>query len=187
MKKKFKIIIGAGVLLVGVTIASFAPGPIESHVSKKMLSASKEVAWEVISDVGNYHRYATGLSSVTIVSGAGEGMVRSCSDEQGSWQETCTAWDEGTSYSFDVDTGSGFPYPFERFNGTWTVNTVDPDGMFTELIISFEYQFPYRWMSWFFSEDTHAAIDDGNQTLIENWEDEIARRAIALSTNSESL
>ncbi len=175
MKRKVKVLIGIGLALLVFVGTAFTPSSIERHVTRKQITAPKAKVWEVISDVGNYHQYATGLSSVTIVSGKGQGMVRSCSDEQGSWQETCTAWDEGTSYSFDVDTGSGFPYPFKVFNGTWTVN--DLNGHTSELLISFEYQFPFRWMSWFFNSDTRVAIDQGNQTLVNNWEQAILKLA----------
>ncbi len=183
MNKKFKVLIGAGITLTLLIVVAFSPSTIEPHVTSKKLDASKAQAWAVISDVGNYHQYATGLSSVTIVSGSGEGMVRSCSDEQGTWQETCTAWEEGTSYSFEVDTGSGFPYPFKKFNGTWTVNQVDQ--VSSILLIEFEYQFPYRWMSWFFNEDTHKAIDLGNQTLIDNWERKILEVESTVTLNKD--
>lgn len=177
MKKKVKILLGIGVSLLILIVVAFTPPTTERHTTRKVISTDKPQVWEVISDVGNYHQYATGLSGVTIMSGKGKGMVRSCSDEQGSWRETCTAWDEGTSYSFDVDTGSGFPYPFKKFNGTWSVNELDDTS--SELVIEFEYQFPYRWMSWFFNEDTHRAIDEGNQTLTGNWEKKIMELASA--------
>lgn len=172
MKKSRVVFLGIALLLVIVCVAAFTAPAIEKHQNSRILSASKEAVWQVISDVGNYHQYATGLSGVTIVSGSGEGMVRSCSDELGSWKETCTRWDEGNSYSFNVDTGSGFPYPFKKMEGTWSVKEIDEN--FSELLIEFEYQFPYRWMSWFFNDDTHQAFDEGDKTLLDNWEKAIA-------------
>lgn len=172
MKKSKKIVLVVGVLIVGLVIVAFTPPPIETHRdSRMMIPASKEVVWKVIADVGNYHRYATGLDNVTIVSGSGEGMVRSCSDEQGAWLETCTAWDEGNSYSFNVDPGTGFPYPFKLMKGTWSVHSIDEN--FSEIRIEFNYQFPYRWMSWMFSDATHEAFDEGDKTLLDNWENAV--------------
>ncbi len=172
MKKSTKIILGIAALIIVFVIVAFTPPSVETHRdSRMMIPSSKEVVWEVIADVGNYHRYATGLDNVTIVSGSGEGMVRSCSDEQGAWLETCTAWNEGNSYSFNVDPGTGFPYPFKMMQGTWSVQSIDEN--LSEIQIEFNYQFPYRWMKWMFSKATHEAFDEGDKTLLDNWENAV--------------
>ncbi len=162
------IFLGIALVLAIMVLAVFTPPAIEYHENSRVINAPTELVWEVVSDVGNYHEYATGLSNVTIISGTGQGMVRSCSDELGAWKETCTLWDEGKRYSFQVDTGSGFPYPFKKMVGTWTVERLDKN--FSKIRIQFEYQFPYRWMSWLFSEDTHKVFDKGDKTLLDNWE-----------------
>ncbi|MDW3196763.1 MAG: SRPBCC family protein [Cytophagales bacterium] len=183
MKKKVKVLIGIGVVLFVVMIVAFTPSAMERHVNRRTFAASKADVWAVISDVANYHQYATGLTGVTILSGEGKGMIRSCSDELGSWKETCTAWNEGTSYSFNVHTGKDYPYPFKTFRGTWSINDLHLDQ--AELVIEFEYQFPYRWMSWLFSGATHKAIDEGNNTLIKNWERAILQKASLISQTDE--
>ncbi len=173
MKKSRILFLAVAAILAITGVTAFTTPAIETHSNGRMINAPREVVWKVISDVGNYHRYATGLSGVTVISGEGKGMVRACSDELGSWRETCTRWDEGSSYSFSVDPGTGFPYPFKHMMGTWSVNEVDEN--FSELLIEFEYQFPYRWMSWFFNDDTHQAFDDGDKTLLDNWEKRISQ------------
>ncbi|MEP1095866.1 MAG: SRPBCC family protein [Cyclobacteriaceae bacterium] len=176
MKRSRVLLIGIAALLLIVAVAAFTTPEVEIHEDVRTLTASKEIVWEVISDVPNYHNYATGLSGVTIISGEGKGMIRACSDELGTWKETCTSWDEGSSYSFRVDTGTGFPYPFKKMIGTWSVYEIDEN--FSEIIVRFEYQFPYRWMHWFFNDDTHKAFDEGDKTLLDNWEKAIAKAGI---------
>jgi len=185
MKKSHKILLGIGGILIIFAIVAFTSPGVDRHQDSRKISASQEEAWKVISDVGNYHKYATGLTGVTIISGQGEGMVRSCSDELGSWEETCTAWNEGSSYSFNVDVGSGFPYPLRKMNGTWSVKQIDEN--YSELLIEFEYQFQYRWMSWMFTNATHEAFKKGDKVLIDNWEKEIvaadAEKSLGSNTN----
>ena len=172
MKKKH-IFLGTGGLLIILAIVAFTPPKEEEFSGSRIISAPKEKVWKVISDVGNYHKYATGLTGVSIVSGEGEGMIRSCSDELGTWKETCTAWDEGSSYSFNVDTNSGFPYPMRKMSGTWSVKEIDENS--AELLVAFEYQLQYRWMNWIFSEATYEAFNNGNKTLLDNWEERILK------------
>ena len=165
MKKK--LLIGFSAILIIVLVLAFTPSSLQRHDNSIIVQASTQTAWKVISDVGNYERYATGLTDAAIVSGEGVGMIRSCSDETGTWQETCTAWKEGRSYTFRVDVNTGFPYPFKVFNGTWSVDKRGEDSSLVS--ISFDYQFPYRWMYWFFDSDTHKFIDAGNTNLLNNW------------------
>ncbi|MEQ9426369.1 MAG: SRPBCC family protein [Cyclobacteriaceae bacterium] len=181
-KAKVALVSFSAVSLIILAVAFTSPG-FETHINSRTINAPEHVVWAVISDVGNYHRYATGLSGSTIISGEGEGLIRSCSDESGSWKETCTSWNEGRSYSFDVDVGSGYPYPFKKFAGTWSLSKLDSDVTdLTELAIEFEYQFPYRWMSWFYSDATHQFINEGNRTLLDNWESAINKNLVGLGT-----
>ena len=45
----------------------------------RTVKATKSDAWTVISDVANYHKVAPNIDDVKIISGNGEGMIRSCS------------------------------------------------------------------------------------------------------------
>ena len=171
MKRSRKLGIGLGVLLGLLLMLAFSTPKPETHSNRRIISAPKDMCWALIADVANYHQYATGLDHVSVLSGEGIGMVRACSDEQGSWQETCTAWTEGESYTFNVDVDSGFPYPFKLMEGTWQVEEFEVG--FTEVTVTFHYQFPYRWMKWLFSKETHRAFEAGNKTLIDNWENQL--------------
>ena len=181
MNKLKLILIGLSILLVLILVLAFTPAGMETHQNQKVINAPKKIAWSVISDVANYNKYATGLTEVNILSGRGEGMVRSCSDGEGSWTEVCTGWDEGNSYSFDVNTDSGFQYPFKKFSGTWSLQEKNINE--TILTVEFEYQFPQRWMRWMFGGATHDAINEGNATLIANWEKKILEEYKQLANN----
>ncbi|MEK6153620.1 SRPBCC family protein [Flavobacteriaceae bacterium 3-367] len=171
MKKSKAVLLGfSGTLLLTLLVAFTAPA-WETHENQKLIRAPKNIAWEVMADVANYHHYATGISAVEIVSGQGLGMVRSCSQGEASWTETCILWDEGSAYAFDVNTEEGFPFPFNHFKGTWSLKEVQAGE--TLLIVRFDYQFSQRWMKWFYSGKTHLAMDDGSGTLLGNWEDKI--------------
>lgn len=167
MKKRYKIIIGVVGGLGLILLIALTPPGSETHQSTRLVKAPKEIVWPVIADVQNYHKYATGLTHVAILSGSGKGMVRSCSDSASTWTEICTIWEEGKTYAFEVNMESGFPFPFRKFSGTWSLHE-QPNNK-TQILISFQYRFPQRWMRWFFSQDTHRYIEQGNKTLFDNW------------------
>jgi len=168
-----------GIVIALLMVWALTPPANATHGSKRVVSAAKKVVWPVVSDVANYHKYANGLTAVEILSGNGEGMIRTCSDEFDTWSETCTKWVEGEAYAFSVNTEDGFPFPFKHFSGTWTVTELLPEE--TEIAIEFDYQFDYRWMNWFLSGATRAAIEDGNDQLLDNWEQKIKVDAQLLS------
>lgn len=171
MKRSKVKLIGFSVILIIILIIAFTPPGIEAHETKRLMNAPHGIVWSVIADIENYHKYATGLTEVKIISGKGEGMVRACSDAISTWTETCTKWVEGESYSFDVNTDTGFPFPFDIFNGTWSLEKQSEDE--TLIIVNFKYQFSYRWLKWFYNDDTYMAIDKGNTTLLNNWSKKI--------------
>lgn len=171
MKKSKVVLLALSGILLLVLLTAFSAPAWETHENQRLIKAPKDIAWEVIADVAHYHRYATGISAVEIVSGEGLGMIRSCSQGDASWTETCTLWEEGNAYAFDVNTAEGFPFPFDHFNGTWSLEEVGADE--TRLTVRFDYQFSQRWMRWFYSEKTHLAMDDGGGELLDNWEHKI--------------
>lgn len=176
MMKRFKgLLIGLGVLVL-LAIWAFTSPSLDSHSTSREIAAPQAQVWAVISDVGHYNKYATSLTDVQILSGSGEGMVRSCSDENGTWTEKCTLWQEGEAYAFQVNTDK-FPFPFEVFNGAWSLEKLSNTK--TKLTVKFDYQFSYRWMSWFFGSDTHKLVEEGNNELIDNWEKAILGNASA--------
>ena len=90
-------------------------------------SASPDRVWQVISHQEAYADVADNIQSVAVVSGAGKGMVRRCADTKGrTWRETCTGWDEGKGFAFDVHTGApDYPYPIAALSGEWFLAPTD--------------------------------------------------------------
>lgn len=91
--------------------------------------------WEVVSAVDDYHRHTAMLARTVIVSGEGKGAVRHCVDVAGrEWYETCTTWEQGREFGFEVDVST---YPlsyrmlFRAFRGTWRVEPVDGGAVVT--------------------------------------------------------
>ena len=109
------------------------------------VNTPKEVVWETISDISNYHEVAPNIDQVKIISGSEEGLVRACSHGDDSWTETCTLWDEGKRYSFEVDTTpKDYPYPFKYLKGSWEVEALSPARSRIMMIFEFRYKQPYQ-------------------------------------------
>lgn len=122
---------------------------VDSVQGKKMkhfnftrtIAASKADTWKVISDVANYHEVAPNIDDVKIISGEGQGMVRSCSHGKDSWTETCSAWQEEKTYSFIVNTNApDYPYPFKYLQGTWEIEEIDVTHTIIKMYFEFEYK-----------------------------------------------
>lgn len=111
------------------------------HMSfKRMIKANKKEVWITISDIENYHKVASNIDNVKIISGEGEGMVRSCTHGKDSWSETCTLWENEKQYSFLIDTKApDYPYPFKSLKGTWKVDEIKKDK--SEVIMEFEFEY----------------------------------------------
>jgi len=77
--------------------------------------------YQVMPDRAGYAGVANNLSRVEVVSGGGLGMRRRCYDNRGrGWSETCSLWEEGYAYSFDLQTSApDYPYPLREMKGTW--------------------------------------------------------------------
>ncbi len=173
------VIIGLLLLPILYFIKSQSKGIIEmdtiDYVGTKRLTfnrvvkASKKTVWDVITDIENYHEVASNIDKVEIVSGEGEGMVRSCSHGNDSWTETCTLWEDQNQYSFVVDTNApDYPYPFKYLKGTWKVNEINTRETEIIMIFDFEFKKPYQklllypMLKWKFSKVA--------QNLLKKWE-----------------
>lgn len=89
--------------------------------AQRYVEASRERAWEIVSDAANLAVHAPNLSKTEVVAGEGEGMVRRCYNAGGGgWNETCTLWQPGSRYTMEVDT-SDYPHPLSQMKGTWEV------------------------------------------------------------------
>ena len=105
----------------------------------RLLAASPAAVWDAVSDASGYARVAAGIAATEIVSGAGEGMVRVCTDDRGAqWSETCTLWEPGRRYRMRVDVAT---YPpqyralIDELTQTWSVHPA-PGG--TLLTLTFD-------------------------------------------------
>ena len=105
----------------------------------RVVNAPVSTVWPLITDLENYHQVAPNLDAVKVLSTQtrGEGVVRSCSHGQNSWQETCTLWEEEKMYRFEVDTSApDYPFPFAKLQGTWEVEAISPNQ--TRILMEFE-------------------------------------------------
>jgi hypothetical protein len=99
-------------------------GGVGRYAIERVVDAPAERAWGVVSDVGRYAEVAGTLHRSEIVSGSGVGMVRQCQDTNGiCWLETCTRWEPGQAYAFEVDTSTpGYPLPVKTLRGDFEVD-----------------------------------------------------------------
>jgi len=113
---------------------------------KRRVKADKSKVWNVISDVGNYHKVAPNIDKVEVISGKKEaGMVRSCTHGKDSWTETCSLWEEEKEYSFEVNTSApDYPYPFKTLRGNWQVEQVGKRETEITMNFEFEYKKPFQ-------------------------------------------
>ncbi|MEM9834643.1 MAG: SRPBCC family protein [Bacteroidota bacterium] len=101
----------------------------------------KEEAWQVISDVANYHKVAPNIDGVEVVSGEGKGMIRRCSHGEDHWTETCSLWVPEQVYSFEVDTHAhNYPYPFKSLRGQWEVESSGQSASKITMLFEFQYK-----------------------------------------------
>lgn len=121
-----------------------SPGsPRKLLTFERTVTGSTDLVWEVISDIGNYHEVAPNIDAVRIVSGVGEGLIRSCSQGDASWTESCILWEPGTQFSFLVDTQApDYPFPLNYLQGTWQVEEQTATQSTIRMIFEFEYKKP---------------------------------------------
>lgn len=108
-----------------------------------LFDAPADVVWAVITDSDVYAEVAPNLSSIVILDGEGEGMIRECVDTNGNaWTESCHHWEAGRGFgvAVDVDT-SDFHRPFfTRFEGRWGLSERD-DGVLVTVQFDFETRY----------------------------------------------
>lgn len=116
----------AALQLVGLRRALFDNGRGHFELAREV-SAPAERAWSVVSDVARYAEFAGTLHKSEVLSGEGLGLVRRCEDTNGvCWLETCTRWEPGRAYAFEVDTtGPGYPLPLSTMRGDFEVDRVN--------------------------------------------------------------
>ncbi len=144
----------------------------EQHfIAERIIHASNEQVWEIISDVGNYHEVtAPNIHHVEIVAGQGLGMKRVCSAPDGtSWEETCTVWNPGKEFQFVVNTKKkDYPFPLKSLSGSWKIEQVGP--MQTRLLLDFAYEFKSPFLSGYFLSMGMKQAKQDTEFLLDNWQ-----------------
>lgn len=115
----------AALQLAGFRRVVFDAGRGHFELAREV-NAPAERSWSVVADVASYAQFAGTLHKSEIVSGEGLGLVRRCEDKNGvCWLETCTRWEPGKAYAFEVDTtGPGYPLPLSTMRGDFEVDRV---------------------------------------------------------------
>ena len=138
----------------------------------RIIDAPRQKTWEAISDVANYHEVAPNIDNVEMVSGQGEGMVRKCSHGNDSWTETCTLWDEGNAFHFEVNTGApDYPYPFDYLKGHWKLEQMRDSR--TKIILIFVFRYRRKFQNWLIHPILRVKFGKTLEQLLNNWQDQM--------------
>ena len=137
---------------------------------ERNIAARPEAAWEVIANMEGYADLTTaGIAKVEVLEGAGEGMLRRCTNHKGeSWTETCPVWQEGRIFQFVVDTSApDYPYPVKALQGTWEV---EPHGSGSTIRAKFEYELKYGLFGKMMNIAAAKGFRQDTEVLLDNWE-----------------
>jgi ribosome-associated toxin RatA of RatAB toxin-antitoxin module len=144
----------------------------------RTVDAPRAVVWDVITDQELYGEVAPNLSSVAVVEGAGEGMVRRCVDTAGNeWTESCTHWDEGQSFAVSVHVENSVFHRrfFTRMDGEWRLSE-DDEGV--RMAITFDFEPRYGPLGVFISKYFEYRAPGLVETIFDGWEEEIRARPL---------
>jgi len=154
-----------GILIKGFKRLSF----------ERVMKKTKSSVWNVISNVANYHEVAPNVDEVIVISGKGEGMVRSCSHGKDSWTETCSLWEEEKEYAFEVNTAApDYPYPFKSLKGSWIVEEIDSSQ--TKVIMLFEFEYKWKFQNWLLHPLLKGKFGKTAEKLLDNWQNQIEKK-----------
>ncbi len=144
----------------------------------RTVDAPRAVVWDVVTDQELYGKLAPNLSSVAVVEGTGEGMIRRCVDANGNeWTESCTLWDESHAYAVSVHVDNSVFHRrfFSRMDGEWRLSE-DDDGV--RMTITFDFDPRYGPFGVFISKYFEYVAPGILKTIFDGWEDEIRSRTL---------
>lgn len=142
---------------------------------ERTIKATKDNVWKIISDVATYHVVAPNIDDVKVISGKGEGMVRSCSHGKDSWTETCSLWEEENEYAFEVNTAApSYPYPFKYLKGNWKVEGIGSAQ--TKVIMIFEFEYKKKFQNWLLHPILKGKFSKTAEELLDNWQKQIEKK-----------
>lgn len=154
--------------------------PVEVFHFEVPVPVAATTAWDVITDHGLYGRLAPNLSSAHVDGDTGEGTMRTCANRSGQqWSETCTLWDEGERFEFNVHTDD-YPYPLAVMRGAWWVR---PESLNASLIgMDFRYQPRQGIRGAVFAAAMQAAFPLVLRRILRGWRAEMSRRSATTRT-----
>lgn len=144
---------------------------------ERTIDAPPGIVWDVITDHELYAEAAPNLSTVEVVDGAAETMVRRCVDTNGNaWTERCTRWEDGRGFavSVDVENSDFHRRLFSRFDGEWRLSEM-ADGVVVSIQFDFDTRFgPLGWLlARYFAWKAPSLVE----AIFDRWEAEIAARS----------
>lgn len=141
---------------------------------ERIIDADSQTTWSIISDVANYHHVAPNIDDVKILSGGGEGMVRQCSQGDGTWTEECVLWNEGEEFSFKVDTNApNYPFPLSYLQGTWKVLPTNSNEK-SRIEMVFELRYKKKVFDILLHPFMVSKFGSIVDELLDNWESKVA-------------
>ncbi len=142
---------------------------------ERIVNSDKPTTWQLISDIGHYDLFAPNIDDVKIVSGQGQGMVRTCSHGKDTWSETCTLWSENEGYAYTVHTGEpDYPYPFRFLNGYWGVEEINPST--TRIVMQFDFQYKKRFQNILLHPFFRTRFFSIAEELLDNWQKKLEEK-----------
>jgi ribosome-associated toxin RatA of RatAB toxin-antitoxin module len=180
MKTLLKICKWFLIVIFGLVIVYIAVSATQVEDARKMqtikgsktINAPVGVVWNIIADVGNYHKVTTNaLHKVVIDSGYGVDMKRTCYTSDGShWNEVCTSWELEDHFTFVVDTeADDYPLPLTHVDGTWGINPINED--ICEVYIVLSYQVANPWRHWLFISSANSQLKQGFDYTLTKWKE----------------
>lgn len=90
---------------------------------QQQIKAHSKVVWEVVSDLDNWDSMAPYVEKVEMLGDEKPGLSRRVYDQKGrNWLERLDHWEEGKSFSFEIDTQhSDMTFPFEGMRATTSI------------------------------------------------------------------
>jgi len=141
---------------------------------ERVVRSDQASTWRLISDVRNYALFAPNIDDVTIVSGTGEGTVRTCSHGKDAWTETCTRWSENEGYAYTVNTDApDYPYPFRFLDAYWGVEAID--GSSTKIVMQFDFQYNQPLQNILLHPFFRTKFFGIAEKLLDNWQEELEK------------
>lgn len=166
-------------LFITSTLMGQSKAKMRNLQASRVVAASPALTWQVVADLGQYHRYAPNLDQSSVEMPFSEGATtteRTCSNSDGQWAEKCIITEPDVAYRCQVNTQApDYPYPFSMVVGYFKVVSDGAGGSRIEL--EFEYQFASKFQDWMANGLMKRKFGKTVDQLLDNWEAELVRRA----------